>query len=280
MTGDQSGRLPGESPEPARGAHEPPPSKPPYALIALVLAAIVAVVVAAVVLLGGDDDDASDAAAVAASPTAVQATAAPTQPPAATPTRPAATQTAAPTTAPTGRTIALDRLSSIVISDAERTRITGPGSFNQIRTNVTDTALPFSSSAPTGPFLAGQGAQALYNVWQATAVTESGIFNIADILLHFPSTQAAMATADHLSQVYQTVFQNGERLPGPPGWGGFCERGEVVGSSGQRTYWLFCGGQKDNLIVGVSIGAVRAIDIATVRPAVEAYFQRAATTLG
>ena len=187
--------------------------------------------IAGVLALSGCGGDDGEPAGGAGAPTLSPATT--TSASAAQPTATAAAQAA----------IANDRVVALIVTDAERNNLQ-PGTFSQVRTNASDVGQAFSANPATGPFLTNLNAVVVQNVWNATATTPSGIYNVQNTIVWLPSAANALTGFNHINDT--SPLNNIQRSAGPQGWNGVAQRGEFTVTQGGQTattYWLFTVGQ-------------------------------------
>jgi hypothetical protein len=152
---------------------------------------------------------------------------------------------------------ALDSMPQLSMNGGERDAVSGPGSFSPVRNNVTDPGVAFSTLPVIPAAINEAGGQLIYNVDQATAPTQSGIFNRQNSVLWFANAEDARRVVDVMAANYPTAFQDYVTLQTPDGWQGYCFTGRF-GSGPTPTYWAGCGLQRLNVIVASYFGSQRA----------------------
>jgi hypothetical protein len=137
------------------------------------------------------------------------------------------------------------------------------GGFNQLRTND-PVSNAFTSSPTTAPYIESQNGRGVYNVWQATAANNTGIYNLQTADIITPTAANAVNIVNHLGPVYEQLLNEDSVVPVPQGWNGFCRTGlfPVMNPQGQvqNINVFFCAGQQRNHVATLAVLSSRAFD--------------------
>ncbi len=174
---------------------------------------------------------------------------------------------------PSVLTYLLDAMPQLQLQGVERDAVSGAGSFNPTRVNVTDPGAAFSSLPMIPTRINEAGGKVTYNADQATAPTPSGIYSRQNSVLWFGTEADAVGVVDVMAAQYPTAFQDYVPLATTDGLHGYCFTGRF-GTGATQSYWAGCGVQHLNVIAASYFGSQRPISSESFLSAIAAYHRR------